>query len=59
MVRKSFVPVKKMFDDLKQSAADNVKMDYLSMGMSNDFAWAIAEGANMIRVGSLIFGARG
>jgi pyridoxal phosphate enzyme (YggS family) len=59
MVRKSFVPVKKMFDDLKQSETDNVKMDYLSMGMSNDFAWAIAEGANMIRVGSLIFGARG
>ena len=59
MVRKSFVPVKKMFDDLKQFETENVKMDYLSMGMSNDFAWAIAEGANMIRVGSLIFGARG
>ena len=59
MVRESFIPVKKMFDDLKQSETDNVKMDYLSMGMSNDFPWAIAEGANMIRVGSLIFGARG
>lgn len=59
MVRKSFAPVKIMFDDLKQFETENVKMDYLSMGMSNDFAWAIAEGANMIRVGSLIFGARG
>ncbi len=59
MVRKSFVSVREIFDDLKQSETDNVKMDYLSMGMSNDYAWAIAEGANMIRVGSLIFGARG
>ena len=30
-------------------------MDYLSMGMSNDFEIAIEEGANMIRVGSSIF----
>jgi pyridoxal phosphate enzyme (YggS family) len=59
MVRKSFVPVKEIFDDLKQCETDNVKMNYLSMGMSNDYAWAIAEGANMIRVGSLIFGPRG
>ena len=33
-------------------------MDFLSMGMSDDFEDAIAEGSNMIRVGSAIFGPR-
>jgi uncharacterized pyridoxal phosphate-containing UPF0001 family protein len=33
-------------------------VDTLSMGMSGDFAVAIDEGATMVRVGSLIFGAR-
>ncbi|GAI33344.1 unnamed protein product, partial [marine sediment metagenome] len=34
----------------------NVKMDYLSMGMTDDFEVAIEEGANMIRIGRGIFG---
>jgi len=33
-------------------------MDYLSMGMTNDFETAIACGANMVRVGTAIFGKR-
>ena len=33
-------------------------MDFLSMGMSDDYVEAVAEGANMVRVGSAIFGAR-
>jgi uncharacterized pyridoxal phosphate-containing UPF0001 family protein len=33
-------------------------MDFLSMGMSNDFAIAVEEGATHIRVGSAIFGSR-
>ena len=37
---------------------DNVDMDYLSMGMTNDFETAIACGANMVRVGTAIFGKR-
>ena len=37
---------------------DNVFMDFLSMGMSGDFEDAISAGANMVRVGSSIFGAR-
>jgi len=36
----------------------NINMDCLSMGMSNDYAVAIEEGANMVRVGSAIFGPR-
>lgn len=37
---------------------DNVKMKYLSMGMTNDFEIAINEGANIIRIGTAIFGKR-
>ncbi|MFA4043757.1 MAG: hypothetical protein HZRFUVUK_000535 [Candidatus Fervidibacterota bacterium] len=36
----------------------NVSMDYLSMGMSHDFEVAIEEGANMVRIGTAIFGPR-
>lgn len=37
---------------------DGVSMDYLSMGMSGDFELAIAEGANLLRLGTAIFGSR-
>lgn len=37
---------------------DNVSMDCLSMGMTDDYADAIACGSTMIRVGTAIFGAR-
>ena len=36
----------------------NIYMDIMSMGMSNDYYYAILEGANMVRVGSAIFGKR-
>ncbi|MBF0387086.1 MAG: YggS family pyridoxal phosphate-dependent enzyme [Candidatus Omnitrophica bacterium] len=36
-------------------ASERIKMQHLSMGMSGDFASAIAEGATMVRIGSLIF----
>ena len=38
--------------------SDNINMDFLSMGMSEDYNEAILSGANMIRVGSGLFGAR-
>ena len=44
--------------DIKKKIDDNVKVDCLSMGMSGDFADAIASGSTMIRVGTAIFGAR-
>lgn len=37
---------------------ENLSMDYLSMGMTNDYKIALEEGSNMIRVGSGIFGER-
>lgn len=48
----------KLFVDNRAKKYDNVCMDFLSMGMSDDFEQAIEAGANMVRVGSAIFGRR-
>jgi hypothetical protein len=48
----------KLFVDISSKKYDNISMDILSMGMSGDYEDAILEGANMVRVGSAIFGAR-
>jgi pyridoxal phosphate enzyme (YggS family) len=55
-VRPHFASLRRLRDDLAQ--AHGVDLPELSMGMSHDFAVAIAEGATMVRVGSLIFGHR-
>lgn len=47
-----------LFIDNNEKKYDNVSMDFLSMGMSDDYAAAVKEGANMVRVGSFIFGPR-
>lgn len=57
-VRPYFRKMKEIFDDLKTCSYDNVSMEYLSMGMTNDYLVAIEEGANMVRVGTGIFGER-
>ena len=44
--------------DITAKKYDNVRVDILSMGMSDDFAEAIACGATMVRIGSAIFGPR-
>ena len=44
--------------DITRKKYDNVCVDFLSMGMSDDFADAIRCGSNMIRIGTAIFGAR-
>ncbi len=53
-----FSKMSKYFVDIKTKKLDNVHMDYLSMGMSSDYAQAILCGANMVRVGSALFGPR-
>lgn len=55
---KFFAHMRNLFVDIKGKKCDNVSMDCLSMGMSDDFTDAIAEGSTMIRVGTAIFGAR-
>lgn len=56
--RPYFRAMKQLFVDIGAKKYDNVSMDFLSMGMSADFQAAIEEGANIVRVGSGIFGAR-
>ena len=57
-IRKCFRTLKQIFEKIKQQKIPSVEMKYLSMGMSNDFEIAIEEGANIIRIGTAIFGAR-
>ncbi len=53
-----FRKMNKLFVDIKSKNYDNIDMVYLSMGMTHDFEVAIEEGANIVRVGTAIFGAR-
>lgn len=53
-----FEKMQKVFIDFSAKRIDNISMDYLSMGMSGDFAQAIAFGSNIVRVGTALFGAR-
>lgn len=56
----AFATMAQLFSQMQAYCADNpsAMIDTLSMGMSDDFAAALAHGATMIRVGSAIFGAR-
>ena len=56
--RKYFNKMKKLFVDIGAKNIDNVDMDILSMGMSDDFDIAVEEGANLIRLGTALFGRR-
>lgn len=56
--RKYFAKMYKLFVDIGAKNIDNSSMVYLSMGMSSDYMTAIEEGANIVRIGSAIFGHR-
>jgi len=53
--QKQFAAVRELRDRLQQNAPPNINLSELSMGMSNDFREAIAEGATMVRIGSSLF----
>jgi len=53
-----FAEVKKLYDEYSKIEHERVDFEYLSMGMSNDFEVAIANGSNLVRVGTAIFGQR-
>ena len=53
-----FAEMRNLFVDIRAKKYDNVSMECLSMGMSDDFADAIAEGSTMVRIGTAIFGKR-
>ncbi|GKX28796.1 YggS family pyridoxal phosphate enzyme [Vallitalea longa] len=56
--RHIFREIKQLAVDIKRKNIDNVNMDILSMGMTNDYMVAIEEGSTMVRVGTGIFGKR-
>jgi len=56
--RPYFRKTKKIFDALKAMDLPAVEMKYLSMGMSNSYRVALEEGANMVRIGTKLFGER-
>ncbi len=57
-LRRFFYNMHKLFVDIESKKIDNINMHILSMGMSSDYSEAILEGANLVRVGSAMFGAR-
>ncbi len=57
-IRWVFKKINKIFVDIRKENIDNIDMNYISAGMSNDFEVAIEEGANIVRIGTSIFGKR-
>ena len=56
--RSYFKVTKKLFDEISELDIPNVKMRFLSMGMSDSYKIAIEEGANIVRIGTALFGSR-
>ncbi|MCF7859308.1 MAG: YggS family pyridoxal phosphate-dependent enzyme [Candidatus Cloacimonetes bacterium] len=57
-IRGCFKELRKLSEQLKKNDLANTEMKYLSMGMTNDFEIAIEEGANIVRIGTAVFGTR-
>jgi len=57
-LRPLFRETKKLFDRIRDMGIKNADMEILSMGMSDSFLIAVEEGANMVRIGTAIFGKR-
>lgn len=57
-VRPCFRMLRELSEEIRNAGIEGIEMDCLSMGMTNDFEAAIEEGANIIRVGTAIFGPR-
>lgn len=56
--RPYFVETRKIFEQIKKLNLPKVEMKYLSMGMTNSYQIALEEGANIVRIGTKIFGER-
>ncbi len=56
--RPYFQKTKSIFEEIKALNMPDVKMEFLSMGMSNSYRVAIEEGANLVRIGTKLFGQR-
>lgn len=60
LIKNEFKNLKNLYELIKNNfeSNNNIDFDTLSMGMSNDYAIALNEGSNMVRIGSLLFGKR-
>ena len=56
--RKYYVRLRELRDQMAKQEGENIQLDELSMGMSNDYRIAVQEGATLVRVGTAIFGDR-
>ena len=56
--RPLFAKMRKIFDKVKEISWQTANIKYLSMGMTHDYTIAVEEGANVVRVGTGIFGPR-
>ncbi|MFC1948288.1 YggS family pyridoxal phosphate-dependent enzyme [Chloroflexota bacterium] len=56
--RPYFVETRKVFERVRSLEIPGVEMKYLSMGMTNSYRVAVEEGANIVRLGSILFGER-
>jgi PLP dependent protein len=57
-IRAEFRHLKNLFDKYVALSTNNIQLSILSMGMSSDYSIALEEGSTMVRIGSLLFGAR-
>ena len=57
-VRQTFSRTREIFEEMKWNKIGGTSLRHLSMGMSNDFEHAIAEGSTMVRVGTELFGGK-
>jgi PLP dependent protein len=58
LVKQEFAGLKTLFDSIRSNHPELLHFNTLSMGMSGDYTIAIAQGSNMVRIGSLLFGER-
>jgi PLP dependent protein len=58
LVKQEFAGLKLLFDTIRSNHPELTQFNTLSMGMSGDYTIALAQGSNMVRIGSLLFGER-
>lgn len=58
-IRPVFAELRRLYFRKKEKTLPHLDFRYISMGMSNDYQIAVEEGANIVRIGSAIFGSRG
>jgi len=57
-IRECFILLRRYFESLQKEDISGIRMEILSMGMSGDYLIAVEEGANLLRIGTAIFGQR-